>query len=282
MTRHVSPRTALPCSTSSGSATIPRRWRRRCTKRGSAPEAARATVDGLIAMDEARRAQIVKVEEAQARRNAASKEIGKAKAREGRGDRRGADGRGRGAEDLPRHCRGRGQAARQGAGGCARRHPQRAVRRRAGRPRRARQCREEPLGQAADPQQRQGALRARRGARDDGLRDGGEAVRLALRRAQEGPRPHGAGARPVHARPPHHRARLRGDPAAAAGAGRDDVRHGAAAEVRRRSVPRDPDRSTESRARSSDALRFAIAERRHRTIGQRRRSTSPTLRRPHA
>ena len=50
------------------------------TKRGSAPEAARATVDGLVALDEARRAQIVKVEEAQARRNAASKEIGKAKA----------------------------------------------------------------------------------------------------------------------------------------------------------------------------------------------------------
>jgi seryl-tRNA synthetase len=50
------------------------------TKRGSAPEAARATVDDLIAKDEARRAQIVKVEEAQARRNAASKEIGKAKA----------------------------------------------------------------------------------------------------------------------------------------------------------------------------------------------------------
>jgi seryl-tRNA synthetase len=49
-------------------------------KRGSVPDAARATVDGLIAMDEARRAQIVKVEEAQARRNAASKEIGKAKA----------------------------------------------------------------------------------------------------------------------------------------------------------------------------------------------------------
>jgi seryl-tRNA synthetase len=49
-------------------------------KRGSASEAARATVDGLIALDEARRAQIVKVEEAQARRNAASKEIGKAKA----------------------------------------------------------------------------------------------------------------------------------------------------------------------------------------------------------
>jgi seryl-tRNA synthetase len=44
-------------------------------KRGAEPAAA-----GLIALDEARRAQIVKVEEAQARRNAASKEIGKAKA----------------------------------------------------------------------------------------------------------------------------------------------------------------------------------------------------------
>jgi seryl-tRNA synthetase len=49
------------------------------TKRAWAPDAARDEVDGLIAMDEARRAQIVKIEEAQARRNAASKEIGKAK-----------------------------------------------------------------------------------------------------------------------------------------------------------------------------------------------------------
>jgi seryl-tRNA synthetase len=47
--------------------------------RGSSAEAARTTVDDLIARDEARRAHIVKLEEAQARRNAASKEIGKAK-----------------------------------------------------------------------------------------------------------------------------------------------------------------------------------------------------------
>ena len=49
-------------------------------KRGWAPEAARDEVAKLIRLDEDRRAQIVRVEEAQARRNAASKEIGKAKA----------------------------------------------------------------------------------------------------------------------------------------------------------------------------------------------------------
>ncbi len=49
-------------------------------KRGISPADARATVDDAIARDEARRAHILKLEEAQARRNAASKEIGKAKA----------------------------------------------------------------------------------------------------------------------------------------------------------------------------------------------------------
>ena len=49
-------------------------------KRGISPAEARATVDDAIARDEARRAHILKLEEAQARRNAASKEIGKAKA----------------------------------------------------------------------------------------------------------------------------------------------------------------------------------------------------------
>ena len=39
----------------------------------------------LIAIDEARRAAVTRLQEAQARRNAASKEIGKAKARKGRG-----------------------------------------------------------------------------------------------------------------------------------------------------------------------------------------------------
>ncbi len=49
-------------------------------KRGVSPSDARATVDDVIARDEARRAHILKLEEGQARRNAASKEIGKAKA----------------------------------------------------------------------------------------------------------------------------------------------------------------------------------------------------------
>jgi seryl-tRNA synthetase len=48
--------------------------------RNWAADKAKAEVDRLIALDEARRTQIVKVEEAQARRNAASREIGKAKA----------------------------------------------------------------------------------------------------------------------------------------------------------------------------------------------------------
>ena len=45
-------------------------------KRGLAPEAAK-----LIALDEARREHVTALQEAQARRNAASKEIGQAKAK---------------------------------------------------------------------------------------------------------------------------------------------------------------------------------------------------------
>jgi seryl-tRNA synthetase len=49
-------------------------------KRGISSAEAKATVADVVARDEARRAHILKLEEAQARRNAASKEIGKAKA----------------------------------------------------------------------------------------------------------------------------------------------------------------------------------------------------------
>jgi len=49
-------------------------------KRSVASGEASATEERVLALDEARRAQIVRVEEAQARRNAASKDIGKAKA----------------------------------------------------------------------------------------------------------------------------------------------------------------------------------------------------------
>jgi seryl-tRNA synthetase len=47
-------------------------------KRGQSPDAAQATVDDLIARDEARRAHLGKLQEMQERRNAASKEIGNA------------------------------------------------------------------------------------------------------------------------------------------------------------------------------------------------------------
>ena len=137
--------------------------------------------------DEARRAHILKLEEAQARRNAASKEIGKAKA--AKDEATAAKLMAEVAElktFLPR-AEERGQATRQGAGGCAGGHPQRAARRRAGRRRRARQRQVSRAG-ARSPalNDAQGAFRARRGAGRDGLRGRGEALRLALRRAQEG------------------------------------------------------------------------------------------------
>jgi len=46
--------------------------------RGQSPEAAQATVDDLVARDEARREHVSKLQQAQERRNAASKEIGNA------------------------------------------------------------------------------------------------------------------------------------------------------------------------------------------------------------
>src|SRR5262249_57332247 len=52
----------------------PEAFDRGLARRGLAPEAAR-----FVAVDERRRATIVKAEQAQARRNAASKEIGEAK-----------------------------------------------------------------------------------------------------------------------------------------------------------------------------------------------------------
>ena len=54
--------------------------------------------DKLIAIDERRRAAILKFEQAQARRNAASKEIGQAKAKKDEATAQQADGRGQRAE----------------------------------------------------------------------------------------------------------------------------------------------------------------------------------------
>ena len=47
-------------------------------KRGNSAESARSTVDDVLAKDEARRSHLAKLQDAQARQNAASKEIGKA------------------------------------------------------------------------------------------------------------------------------------------------------------------------------------------------------------
>ncbi len=66
-------------------------------KRGLAPLSAE-----LIALDEARRAHVTKLQEAQARRNAASKEIGAAKAAKDEAKAERADGRGGGAEGRAR------------------------------------------------------------------------------------------------------------------------------------------------------------------------------------
>ena len=96
--------------------------------RGAEPAAAT-----LIALDEARRAHIVKLEEAQARRNAASKEIGKAKAAKDEAEAQRLMAEVGGAEDLPAGGGGSGKGTRQGAGGRAGGHPQRAAGGRAGR-----------------------------------------------------------------------------------------------------------------------------------------------------
>ena len=60
-----------------------------------AARACRGEAKRLIALDERRRAAIQKAEAAQARRNAASKEIGAGQEEQGRGAGAGADGRGR-------------------------------------------------------------------------------------------------------------------------------------------------------------------------------------------
>ncbi len=53
---------------------------RALVNRGQAPDAAQAAVDDVLARDEARRGHLARLQEAQERRNAASKEIGKAMA----------------------------------------------------------------------------------------------------------------------------------------------------------------------------------------------------------
>ena len=94
----------------------------------------------LLAIDEERRAAILKSEQAQARRNAASKEIGDAK--KAKDDARAATLMAEVAElkttmpQLEAATKGGGRRARQGAG----RDPEPAARRSPRRRRRARQC----------------------------------------------------------------------------------------------------------------------------------------------
>ena len=87
-----------PCSTSSGYATTRRRSTPGLRKRGLEPGGEVKFAAELIALDEARRKVVTRLQEAQARRNAASKEIGKAKGGQGRGQGGRADGRGGGAQ----------------------------------------------------------------------------------------------------------------------------------------------------------------------------------------
>ena len=123
---------------------------------------------------------------------------------QGRGQGAGADGRGGGAEGRARQGRGgRARAGRQAAR-CAVRHPQPAARRRAGRQGREGQQGGAQGRRAAEVRlQAQAALRDRRGAGPDGLRDGGEDFRRPLRRAEGRAGAARARARRLHARPAH-------------------------------------------------------------------------------
>jgi len=88
----------------------PEAFDRGLARRGLAPDAAR-----LIAIDERRRATIVKAEQAQARRNAASKEIGEAKKAKDEA-RAGLDGRGHRAEGVDPGAGGGGEGGLAGIG----------------------------------------------------------------------------------------------------------------------------------------------------------------------
>ena len=149
---------------------------------------------------------MTKLQEAQARRNAASKEIGKAKAAKDEAARRSADGRGGGAQGRHPGGRGRGAQARRGA--ATRRCPSfptcRSTRCRTARTRRTtRRCARSASRRSSRINQAEAALRDRRGAGADGLRDGGEDFRRAVRGAEGRAGAAGAGARRVHARPAH-------------------------------------------------------------------------------
>ncbi len=122
------PRRSSPCTTFVGS-----RKRQGFRRRARAARRCRAKRDKLIAIDERRRAAILKFEQAQARRNAASKEIGQAKAKKDEATAQQADGRGQRAEGNAAGARSGVEGGRGGTRQDPRHHPEPAARRSAGR-----------------------------------------------------------------------------------------------------------------------------------------------------
>ena len=157
----------------------------------------------LLALDERRRAVTTRLQEAQERRNEASKEIGQAKAAKDEDARAGADGRGRRAEGRPAR-----PAKRKSASSTPSCRPRsRAIPNLpaadvpTGRTRAA-QCRAPPLGTPrAFDFAAEAACRARRGARPDGFRDRRRRCPARASSCLQGRAgAAGAGARAVHAR----------------------------------------------------------------------------------
>ncbi len=175
-------------------------------RRGIAPGGDVKFSAELIALDEKRREVVTRLQEAQARRNAASKEIGKAKGAKDEAKAAALMAEVAALKDALAKGEDEQRAADKALQRCAVCHPQHAARGRAGGQGRARQRGAAQGRHAAEARRRQqaaAALRDRRAARPDGLRDGGQAVRRALRGAEGRAGAHGARARRVHARHAH-------------------------------------------------------------------------------
>ncbi len=197
-----------------------------------------ATLNRILSLDEQRRGTIQKLQEAQARRNAASKEIGQAMAAKDEATRRSPEGGGAAPQD--RDPRRRGQRARgreELRRTCSRPFPTAGCRR-AGRARRR-----APMSSCAKSARRRNSPFQPKQhfelGEALGLMDFETAAKLSGARFVVLKGRAGAArtrARPVHARPAHERARLHRDQPAAARARRRHVRHCATAEVCGRSI----------------------------------------------
>src|SRR5262245_48941314 len=129
---------------------------------------------------------------------------GNRRGQEGQGQREGAgrDGRGQRIEGVDPEAGSGGEDSVKAAGRGAVMDSQPAARGSARRRRRARQRRASSVRGEAQLyvfEQAEGAFRAGRSARTDGLRDGGEALGFALRRVEEGARSDGSCAGAVYA-----------------------------------------------------------------------------------